>query len=385
MTDPEPGKTTPLYELHRELGGRMVDFAGWTMPIQYEGVIAEHVWCRTSAALFDVSHMGVVELRVDLPATTADVAAALETITPAAVAGLEPNRQRYSLLTNEQGGVIDDLIITNRGAHLMVVVNASRREVDLAHLRSSLGEVDVVERSDLALLAVQGPRAAAALSRFAPEVNDLVFLDYATLDLSLVDTVGAKTGSIERVGVSRSGYTGEDGFELLVPTDSAERLARALLDQPEIRLAGLGARDTLRLEAGLPLYGQELTADTSPIEARLAWAVPKSRRIKGDFPGAERILRELRDGTTRTRVGLRPSGRRPLREGNELRSPDGRPVGVVTSGGYGPTIEAPIAMGYVATAMAEPNQELIADVRGKPVPVHVTPLPFITPRYHRGT
>jgi aminomethyltransferase len=368
----------------------MVDFAGWEMPIQYEGVVAEHRWCRTSAALFDVGHMAIVDLRpagwTGSAGGAADdeMATALEALTPASIVTLNRNRQRYSLLTNDRGGIIDDLIITGRGSELSLVVNAARRQVDLAHLRDRLAGVEVVERTDLALLALQGPRAVAVLARLAPEVRDLVFLDYATLDLQLIDATGARTGSIDGVGVSRSGYTGEDGFELAVPIDRAEELARSLVTQPEVRLAGLGARDTLRLEAGLPLYGNDLDETTSPVEADLAWTVPKRRRAGGGFPGADRILGELEHGPARRRVGLRPSGRRPIRHGDELRTPDGRVAGVVTSGGFGPSVDAPVAMGYVTAAMAQPKQELIADVRGRPVPTEIVPLPFVTPRYHRG-
>jgi aminomethyltransferase len=384
MTDPEP-RRTPLADLHRELGGRMVHFAGWEMPIQYEGVIAEHEWCRASAALFDVSHMAVVELRQAGRGGGADVAGALEALTPASVQTLERNRQRYAVLTNDGGGVIDDLIITNRGSDLMLVVNSARRQIDLAHLRHGLPGIEVVERPDLTILALQGPRAAAVLSRFAPEIRDLVFLDHAVLDLHLIDVTGARAGIVERMTVSRSGYTGEDGFELIAPGDRCEELARALLAQPEVHPAGLGARDTLRLEAGLPLYGHELDETTSPIEAGLAWTVAKSRRAEGGFPGADRILRELEEGPSRVRVGLRPTGRRPVRDGAALRTADGLPAGTVTSGGYGPTVGAPVATGYVLAALATEGQELVADVRGKDVPVLVAPTRFVNPRYHRGT
>ncbi len=386
-TDSPALRTTPLHRLHIELGGRMVPFVGWELPIQYEGVIAEHTWCRTQAALFDVSHMGVVELRA--PAAVANtgpplawLARQLETLTPASVATINPNRQRYALLTNESGGVIDDLMITNRGDHLMLVVNAGRRDVDLAHLRTHLPQVEVIERPDQALLALQGPQAVTALRRLAPTVNDLVFLDHTVVDVA-VDGARPK-GVIEGVGVSRSGYTGEDGFELMVAADQAEALARALLGQPEVKPAGLGARDTLRLEAGLALYGHDLDTTTSPVEADLVWTMPKRRRTDGRFPGADRILAELADGPSRLRVGLAPVGRRPVRDGAELRTNSGQPAGMVTSGGYGPSVEAPVAMGYVRAELAAIGQSLIADVRGTDVEILVASLPFSPHRYHRG-
>jgi aminomethyltransferase len=391
MSETTEVMTTPLHGLHRELGGRLVEFAGWELPIQYEGVIAEHTWCRSSAALFDVSHMGIVELRASGtepgragPAAAGTVAEALEALTPASILSLEPNRQRYALLTNDGGGVIDDLMVTNRGSHLSLVVNAARREVDLARLRDGLTGVDVIERADLGLLALQGPRAVDALARLAPAVRDLVFSDFAALDLDLVDASGAKLGQLNEVGVSRSGYTGEDGFELMVAAEGLEALVRSLLDQPEVRPAGLGARDTLRLEAGLALYGHELDETISPIEANLAWTVPKRRREQGRFAGAERIILEYHHGPRRKRVGLRPGGRRPVRDGAELRTASGEPAGIVTSGGYGPTVGAPVAMGYVPTELAVEGQTLTADVRGSDVEVTVAPLPFSPHNYHRG-
>lgn len=382
MGDTEALRTTPLHALHRELGGRLVPFAGWELPIQYDGVIAEHTWCRTRAALFDVSHMGVVELR-GLPID--QLAFQLEALTPAAVTTLEPGRQRYGLFTNDEGGTIDDLMITNRGDHLSLVVNASRREIDLDHLRARLdgSGVEVVERTDVALLALQGPQAVDALVRVVPEAAGLVFMDHIVVDRVTLDGVAA-AGPL---GVARAGYTGEDGFELTVPAEAADALARALLAQPEVAPAGLGARDSLRLEAGLPLYGHDLDETISPIEADLAWAVPKRRRDDARFPGSARILAELVDGPARRRVGLAVEGRRPVREGASI-LPPGSPaepaVGTVTSGGYGPTLGAPVAMGYVAASWSGEGQALIADVRGTEVPVRVAPLPFTPHRYHRG-
>jgi aminomethyltransferase len=377
-------RATALHALHVELGGRMVDFAGWELPIHYEGVIAEHTACRERAALFDVSHMGIVELRAS--GGTPAIAEALETLTPASVATIGAGRQRYALLTNEQGGIIDDCIITDRGDHLMIVVNASRRSVDLDHIRAQLGGVEIVEREDLSLLALQGPEAATVLSRLCSSVDDLVFLDFVVVALDLVDADGSPTGVVVTdVGLSRSGYTGEDGFELVVPNDVADAVARALLAQPEVTPAGLGARDTLRLEAGLALYGNDLDETTTPVEADLTWTMPKRRREDARFLGAERILAEYRDGPSRRRVGLRPVGRRPVRDGTQLRTSDGEPAGVVSSGGYGPTAEGPVAMGYVPTELATDGQVLIADVRGNDVEVHVAPLPFTPHRYHRGS
>ncbi len=390
MTNTEALRATPLRALHQELGGRLVDFAGWELPVQYEGVIAEHTWCRTSAALFDVSHMGVVELRPGTGPGGAPsggmeaVAEALEAVTPAAVTSLEPGRQRYALLTTDEGGIIDDLMVTNRGDHLVAVVNASRRDVDLAHLRERLAPagVEVIERTDVALLALQGPRAVDALARLVPAAADLVFMDHVVVADGATLPDGTATGPL---GLARSGYTGEDGFEITVAADRAEALARALLAQPEVRPAGLGARDTLRLEAGLPLYGHDIDLTTSPIEADLAWSIPKRRREDGRFPGAARVRAELADGPPRRRVGLAVDGRRPVRDGATLRTVDGAPAGTVTSGGYGPTVEAPVAMGYVPAALAGEGQILIADVRGTDVSVCVSPLPFTPHRYVRGS
>jgi aminomethyltransferase len=364
-------RTTPLYDLHRELGAKLVPFAGWEMPIQYEGVLDEHAWCRSSAGLFDVSHMAVIELRGDDPARS------LERLTPAGITTLQAGRQRYGLLTNDGGGIIDDFMVTNWGSHLTMVANASRRDVDLAHLRDGLTDVDVLERPDIALLAIQGPAAAAVVIDHDPSLADTVFLDNrpATID------------GIE-VQAARAGYTGEDGFELAVPADQADRLARLLLDDPRVRPVGLGARDTLRLEAGLCLYGNDLDETTSPVEADLVWSIPKSRREAGDYPGGDRVSRELADGPSRIRVGLQPDGRRPVRDHATLRAADadadGPTCGVVSSGGFGPTVERPVAMAYVDPAVAAEGTPLVADVRGKDVACTVAPLPFVPHRYHRG-
>ncbi len=366
-------RTTPLHGLHLELGARMVPFAGWDMPIQFGGdhggVIAEHTWCRSEASLFDVSHMAVIELRGDHPARS------LETVTPAGVATLHEGRQRYGLLLNDDGGVVDDFMVTNWGSHLSMVANASRRQVDLAYLTERLSDVDVIERPDVSLLALQGPAAAEVVAELADDPTiaaSMVFLDNRPMTIRHIPVMAA-----------RSGYTGEDGFEFAVDHDDAERLARLLLDHEAVHPAGLGARDTLRLEAGLCLYGNDLDATTSPVEADLVWSMPKRRREAGDFPGGARIKAELADGPSRIRVGIKPQGRRPVRDGSPL-SIDASPVGVVTSGGFGPSVDGPVAMGYVEPNSSSIGTRLDADVRGKNVPCTVIDLPFVAPRYHRG-
>ena len=366
----EPLKTTALHELHVELGARLVPFAGWEMPIQYEGVVAEHTWCRTKAGLFDVAHMAVVELWGDNPA------AALETVTPAGYTTLGEGKQRYGLLTNDDGGVIDDFMGINWGDHFTLVVNAGRAGVDIPHLTERLTPrgIDVRPKPEIALLALQGPEAAAVVIEMDPSLADTVFLDARMAELHGI-----------QVAVFRAGYTGEDGFEIAVASDKAEQLARLLLADERVRPAGLGARDTLRLEAGLCLYGNDLDETTSPVEADLKWTIPKRRREAADFPGAERILREWTEGPARVRVGLQPQGRRPVRDGATLRtSADADPCGVVSSGGFGPTVEAPVAMGYVPPEFSAIGTELIADVRGNDVVCTVASLPFSPHRFHRG-
>jgi aminomethyltransferase len=363
---------TPLYGLHRELGARMVPFAGYEMPLHYPaGILQEHLHTRAHAGLFDVSHMGQVRLE------GAQAAAALETRVPVDVIDLGLQRQRYALFTNEQGGILDDLMITNAGDHLFVVVNAACKAQDLALLRTLEDRCGVEELSDRALLALQGPEAAQAMARIAPELTRLVFMTAARVDIQGADCF-----------VTRSGYTGEDGFEISVPADRAETLARALLAQPEVQPVGLGARDSLRLEAGLCLYGHDIDASTTPVEASLLWALSKARRADGvragGFPGAEIILKQIAEGVGRKRVGIQPAGKAPVRDGAELIDTSGQPVGKVTSGGFGPSIGKPIAMGYVATPHAQPGAELQALVRGKPHPVRVAKLPFVQQRYYRG-
>ena len=365
MSDP---RRTPLFDLHRELGGRIVDFAGWELPVQYPaGILAEHQHCRSAAALFDVSHMG--QLRLD----GADAATALERLVPGDLLGLAPGRARYTQLTDEQGGILDDLIVSNAGDHLFVVVNAGNRDADLAHLRAALEPaVTVTELADRALLALQGPQASTVLTRLAPPSAELRFMTTAEM---------AVAGLPCRV--SRLGYTGEDGFEISVPAADAVTLARRLLAEPEVAPAGLGARDSLRLEAGLPLHGHDIDPSTTPIEAGLAFSIGKRRRAEGDFPGAETILRQLAAGPERRLVGLKPEGRAPAREGTEIQLLDGTPVGRVTSGGFGPTVGGPIAMGYVTAVHAAAGTEVALLVRGKPLPARIVPLPFVPHRYHR--
>ncbi len=366
-SDPAALRETPLVDLHRRHGAKLVDFAGWRMPLAYpEGTVAEHLRTRSAASLFDVAHMGAVALG-------GDAAADLERLTPAGITTLAAGRQRYALLTNEAGGILDDVMVANTGEGLLVIVNAARREADLARLREGLPGVEVTARDDLGLLALQGPDAEAVLAAVDPAAADLRFMDAARLDL---DGTAAWT--------SRSGYTGEDGFELLVPASRLEAVATRLLDDPRVGLAGLGARDTLRLEAGLCLYGADLDERTSPVEAGLAWSIPRRRRAEGGFPGAERIAAELDAGPARLRVGLRPQGRKPVRAGATLRDAEGATVGVVTSGGWGPSVGGPVAMGYVPASLATARPTLIAEARGAELAVDVVDLPFVTHRYRRS-
>ncbi len=369
-------KRLGLHDLHLSLGGKMVPFAGYEMPVQYAaGVMKEHLHTRAAAGLFDVSHMGQVILRPK--GDMASLCAAFEAMMPVDVAGLAQGRQRYGLFTNETGGILDDLMFANRGDHLFVVVNAACKEADVAHMQAHLSAVAEVQPvTDRALLALQGPLAEAALSGLVPQVAVMRFMDVA-----VVDTVfGA-------LWISRSGYTGEDGFEISVPDGGALGLAQALLARDGVMPIGLGARDSLRLEAGLCLYGHDIDTGTSPVEAGLNWAIQKVRRTggarAGSFPGDARILAELADGPERQRVALRPDGRAPMREGTAIFAPDGTPVGSVTSGGFGPSVEAPIAMGYVATAYATPGTPLEAEVRGKRLPLTVSTLPFHPTTYKR--
>ncbi|MHA1152093.1 MAG: glycine cleavage system aminomethyltransferase GcvT [Alphaproteobacteria bacterium] len=374
-------KQTPLHALHRELGARMVPFAGYEMAVQYrDGIIKEHQHTRNAAGLFDVSHMGQVRLGAGGGAGGGGggAAAALERLVPVDVIGLAEGRQRYALFTNERGGILDDLMITNAGDHLFLVVNGACKERDLAHLRQHLSADCTIEPlPERALLALQGPQAAAVLARLAPGLAELVFMTAARVEIEGADCF-----------VSRSGYTGEDGFEISVPAERVEALARRLLTEPEVAPIGLGARDSLRLEAGLCLYGHDMDAETTPVEASLAWALSKARRRDGARPGgylgAEVVMAQLETGTTRRRVGIRPEGRAPLREGVELVDEAGKTLGRITSGGFGPTLGAPVAMGYVETPRAQPGTKLGAMLRGKVQPVEVAKLPFVPQRYFRG-
>jgi aminomethyltransferase len=374
-------QTTPLHALHVELGARLVPFAGYAMPVQYPaGILAEHRQCRESAALFDVSHMGQLRLLGD------DAAAALETLVPVDIVGLAPGRQRYAMFTNERGGILDDLMVTRRADDLLLIVNAACKQADLRHLESHIGSRCTVQPlPGLALLALQGPRAVHALARLNDGVAALTFMSGA--HFRLASPASGLTAGVDCF-VTRSGYSGEDGFEISVPAESAAALARALLAQPEVAPAGLGARDTLRLEAGLCLYGHDIDERTTPIEAALGWAIQKVRRPGGEraggYPGADTLARQFADGAAVRRVGLAGAERVPVREGAPLADAGGRPIGRVTSGTVSPTLGRPVAMGYVAADHAVAGTEVVADVRGKPQPMRVATLPFTPHRYHRG-
>jgi aminomethyltransferase len=376
VSDPVPElQKTPLHALHLELGARMVAFAGYSMPVQYpEGLIAEHRHTRASAGLFDVSHMG--QLRLVGP----DAAAAFETVIPMDVVDLAPGRQRYGLLLTDEGTIIDDLMFVNRGGELFVIVNGACKQGDLQHLHERIGSrCQVVPLPERALLALQGPKAVDAIKRVLPETDKLVFMTGAGLQWQGADLF-----------VTRSGYTGEDGFEISVPGAHAEALARALLAQPEVKPVGLGARNSLRLEAGLCLYGNDIDTSTTPVEAALTWAIQKVRRTGGEraggFPGAQRVLAQLegREAIARKRVGLVARERVPVREHAQLQEPQGQRVGEVTSGLLAPSLDQPIAMGYLPPQLAAPGTRVDALVRGKPVPMEVSPMPFVPNRYHRG-
>jgi len=364
---------TPLYNLHLELGAKMVPFAGYEMPLQYPmGILKEHLHTRSQAGLFDVSHMGQIRL------TGKNAAAALETLVPVDVIDLGINHQRYALFTNEQGGILDDLMVSNGGDHLFLVVNAACKQQDLAHLRQHLSNQCTIEAlSERALLALQGPEAGAVMARLAPETATMTFMDTAKVTLMGVECF-----------ISRSGYTGEDGFEISVPNAQAVALARLLLAQPEVAPIGLGARDSLRLEAGLSLYGHDMDTHTTPVEAGLSWALSKVRRADGaragGYPGADIIARQIATGVTRKRVGLLAKDRMPVRDGVQVLDVHGNVVGHITSGSFGPTLGGPVAMGYVEIAHAKLGTLLQAIVRGKAVPIEVAKTPFITHRYYRG-
>jgi aminomethyltransferase len=372
----QPLLRTPLHHEHERLGARMVPFAGYAMPVQYPtGVLAEHNWTREHAGLFDVSHMGQATL---IGPDHATAARALEALVPADILNLKPGQQRYSQLLDRAGGILDDLMVVRSAdpaedGRLMLVVNASTKEADYAHLQAHLpAEVRLDRADDRALLALQGPAAGAVLARLAPPSGALGFMTARAMPVAGIDA-----------HVSRSGYTGEDGFEISVAADQAVRLWQALLADAEVKPIGLGARDSLRLEAALCLYGHDIDTTTSPVEAGLVWSIQKRRRAEGGFPGDGRIRREIAEGPARVRVGMRPEGRAPAREGARITLPDGREVGVVTSGGFGPSVNAPIAMGYVARECSEPGTELHLVVRGKPIAARVVSMPFVPHRYKR--
>jgi aminomethyltransferase len=356
-------RTTPLFDLHRRLGARMIDFAGWSLPVQFPtGTLAEHAQARTAAALFDVSHMAQVSLH-------GDQAASLERLVPADIVSLLQGRQRYTCLLNEAGGIIDDLMVAHLPGRLLLVLNAARTEADLACLATN--GLPYEHHADRALLALQGPGSAAIMSRLAPEAAALPFLGVTTCALA----------GIPNCWISRSGYTGEDGFEISVPVADAEALAEKLLAEPGAAPAGLAARDTLRLEAGLCLYGNDIDMLTSPVEAGLAWTIPKRRREALDFPGATAIHDHLVNGPPRRRVGIRPQGRTPARAGTEIAAADGTHAGTITSGTVSPTLGAPIAMGYVRRDLATEGAPLVLLVRGQRLAALQAPLPFVPHRF----
>lgn len=373
-------RRTALHALHLEARARMVPFAGYEMPLSYPpGILAEHLHTRSGAGLFDVSHMGQVALSART-GRNGDAAAALETLVPADINGLGQGRQRYTLLTNDAGGIRDDLMVTNLGDRLLLVLNAACKEADEAHIRANLqATCAITPLTDRALMALQGPAAEAVLAVLAPEVAAMRFMEVNEIGINGAPCI-----------VSRSGYTGEDGFEISVAAKHAEELARRLLEDERVRWSGLGARDSLRLEAGLCLYGSDLDTATTPVEAALEWSIQKTRRSggvrAGGFPGAALILRQLGDGASRRRVGLKPEGRAPIRGGVALfRDQQAQEaIGAVTSGGFGPSVNGPIAMGYVRTGLASPGTRLFAEQRGKRLSVAVVALPFVAARFKRG-
>jgi len=369
-------RITPLHALHLELGGKMVGFAGYDMPVQFSGIMGEHQHTRAKAGLFDVSHMGQVLLS---GAPMDQIALAFEALVPMNVLGLAEGRQRYGMFLNERGGILDDLMFANRGDHLFVVVNAACKDTDIARMRAALEPaITVTHVTDRALLALQGPLAEAVLAGLNPAAADMRFMGVATLSLN-----GAECW------VSRSGYTGEDGYEISVPADQADALARALLAHPDVMPIGLGARDSLRLEAGLCLYGHDIDETTLPAEAGLVWAIQKARRAGGEraggFVGADAVLAQIAAGPARKRVGLRPEGRAPMREGVEIYATDqgGVPIGRITSGGFGPTVGGPVAMGYVPADMAATGGKVFGELRGKRLALTIESLPFVAAGFKR--
>jgi aminomethyltransferase len=377
--DQSPLKRTPLHALHVASGGKMVPFAGYDMPVQFStGVLREHLHTREAAGLFDVSHMGQIALRPK-SGKLEDAALALERLVPQDILSVPPGRQRYAQFTNAAGGILDDLMVANFGSHLFLVVNAACKAEDEAHLRAHLSDDCVIEPlADRALIALQGPKAESVLAKLCADVPAMRFMDAGPRRVDGLDCF-----------VSRSGYTGEDGFEISVPAEHAERLARTLLGNSDVLPIGLGARDSLRLEAGLCLYGHDIDATTTPVEGALEWSVQKSRRHggarAGGFPGAEKILAQLEQGAPRRRVGLRPEGRAPVREGAPLFADAvaAEQIGAITSGGFGPSLNAPVAMGYLPAALATPGGLVFAELRGQRLPLRVAPTPFVPNTYKR--
>ena len=369
MSDDEPPLgTTPLDALHRELGAKMVPFAGYRMPVQYpDGILQEHRHTRAAAGLFDVSHMGQARIPGD------GAAAALEALVPGDIRGLAPGRMRYTQFTNEAAGILDDLMVTRLEDGLFLVVNAANKAADLARLEAGLANHAVEHLADRGLLALQGPEAVKVLARLAPEVASFPFMSAAEVAIAGIDCL-----------VGRSGYTGEDGYEISCEGPETERLARLLLAQPEVAPIGLGARDSLRLEAGLCLHGHDIDETTTPIEAGLAWSISKRRRELGGFPGDAVVRRQLAEGAPRRRIGILPEGRQPAREHSQIVDAEGEQIGVVTSGGYGPSLGGPLAMGYVPSAHAALGGALGLVVRGKTIPARVAAMPFVPQRYYRG-
>ena len=363
-------KKTPLHALHVKLGAKMVPFAGYDMPVQYPlGVMKEHVQTRDKAGLFDVSHMG----QAKLSAHQGDAAVLFEELVPGCITTLQEGRMRYTQLTNEQGGILDDLMATRFGDTLWLVVNAACKDADFAHIAAKLDGRATLEIQQRALLALQGPLAEAVLAALMPVCRDLVFMQSVWTQFDGADVL-----------ISRCGYTGEDGYEISIAEDKAVALAEALLAHDDVEAIGLGARDSLRLEAGLCLYGHDIDADTTSAEADLMWSVPKRRRAAADFPGADVVNAQLADGMAKQRVGIVPEGRAPAREGTEIQSATGAPLGTVTSGGFGPTLGGPLAMGYVPPAYAAAGTEIQLIVRGKAMPARIAAIPFVPQNYKKG-
>lgn len=364
-----PVKTVPLDALHKELGAKMVPFAGYDMPVQYPGgVLNEHTHTRTAAGLFDVSHMGQVRLH------GAHAAEALEKLVPGDITALDAGQTRYTMFTNHQGGILDDLMVTQHGDYLYLVVNAACKDADIARLHEGLPddcEIEVID--DRALLALQGPKAASVMARFAHAARHMAFMSAMELHIADIPCF-----------ITRSGYTGEDGYEISVPLDATEDLARLLLDEKEVMPVGLGARDSLRLEAGLCLYGNDIDETTTPIEAGLIWTISKRRRQEGGFPGDTVICQQIADGVPRKRVGIQPEGRAPARAHTEITDADGTVIGEVTSGGFGPTAGGPVAMGYVEASHAKIGTGVNLLVRGKSIPAQVCSTTFVPHNYHSG-